>query len=81
MSDPSAGQADSINFINENYEKDLEHSDTLNLQDPDGQFEEELEAEGAFIIESTTRFPASGTTISKRSLTPKEWAEQRQHQD
>lgn len=26
-------------------------------------------------------FPASGTTITKRSLTPKEWDEQRQPQD
>lgn len=64
--------ADTINIINENYEKDLEHSDTPNLQDPDGQYEEELEAKGATILDSTTYYPASRTTITKRSMTPEE---------
>ena len=45
-------------------------------QDPEPDYEERLEAEDATII--ATRFPASGTTITKRSLTPKEWDEQRQ---
>lgn len=44
------------------------------LIDPDGNFEEQLEAEGATIIDSTTYYPQSRTTISKRSQTPQEHA-------
>jgi hypothetical protein len=49
--------------------------------DPDGDFEERLEAEGAFIINSTTYFPGSKTTITKKSYTPAEIAEQRGYND
>jgi hypothetical protein len=45
--------------------------------DPEGDYEERLEAEGATILESTTFFPASNTRITKRSQTPEERAEQR----
>jgi hypothetical protein len=81
MSDPIQGRAnDSINFVNaENNEKDLEH-ETLNLIDPDGQYEEQLEASGATILNSTTYYPDSRTTITKRSLTPEESAAERQQQ-
>jgi hypothetical protein len=44
--------------------------------DPEGDYEERLEAEGATIIDSTTFFPASNTRITKRSQTPEERAEQ-----
>jgi hypothetical protein len=43
-----------------------------NLVDPDSQFEEQLEAGGATIISSETYFPASRTTITKRSMKPEE---------
>ena len=35
--------------------------------DPDNGFEEKLEAEGAFVINSTTYFPASKQTVTKKS--------------
>lgn len=59
-----------INFVNE--DRDIGHSVSPDLQDPDGSYEEQLEAEGATIHESTTYYPASGTTITKRSMTPVE---------
>ena len=48
--------------------------------DPDNGFEEKLEAEGAFIINSTTYFPASKQTVTWKSMTPAERAEQRAYQ-
>lgn len=50
-------------------------------EDPDGNYEEQLEAEGAFIIDSTTYFPASGTTVTRKSQTPAEIAEERGYHD
>lgn len=41
-------------------------------EDPEPDFEERLEAEGATIIDSTIFFPASNTRITKRSQTPVE---------
>ena len=46
-------------------------------EDPEPEFEEKLEMEGATILDSTTFFPASNTRITKRSQTPEESAEQR----
>lgn len=79
MSDPILGQAnDSINFVNE--DRDIGHSMGPNLQDPDGNYEEELEAKGVTVLNSTTYYPASRTTITKRSMTPEESAAERQGQ-
>jgi hypothetical protein len=50
-------------------------------EDPDGGYEEKLEAEGAFIIDSTTYYPASKTSITKKSQTPAEIAEERGYHD
>ena len=58
-------------------DKGLAYSKPLELQDPEDSFEEQLETEGASIIESTTYFPASGTTVTKRSQTVEERAEER----
>jgi len=44
---------------------------------PEPMEDERLEMEGAHIINSTTYYPASNTTITKRSLTPQEIAEER----
>jgi hypothetical protein len=41
-------------------------------EDPEPDYEERLEAEGATVIESITHFPASNTTLTKRSQTPAE---------
>jgi hypothetical protein len=46
-------------------------------EDPEPEFEERLEMEGATILDSTTYFPASNTRLTKRSLTPTEIAEER----
>jgi hypothetical protein len=46
-------------------------------EDPEPDFERQLEAEGAQVIESITHFPASNTTLIKRSQTPAERVEQR----
>jgi hypothetical protein len=51
------------------------------IPDPDGNYEEQLENEGAFIINSTTYYPASGTTVTKKSQTPAEIAEERGYHD
>lgn len=59
-------------------DKGLAYSKPYEPQDPDGDFEERLEAEGAFIIDSTTYFPASKTRITKRSQTVEERAQERE---
>jgi hypothetical protein len=41
-------------------------------EDSEPDYEERLEAEGATVIESITDFPASNTTLTKRSQTPAE---------
>jgi hypothetical protein len=46
-------------------------------EDIEPGYEEQLEAHGATIIDSTTYFPASRQSLSKRSMTPQEHAEQR----
>lgn len=72
MNDPPT-QADTINVINEeNYEKGLGQPREYIPPDPEPGEDERLENEGATIIHSTTYFPASGKTISKRSQTPEE---------
>jgi hypothetical protein len=53
----------------------------LQPQDPEPEFEERLEMEGATIIDSTTFFPASNTRLTKRSQTPAEIAEERGYHD
>jgi hypothetical protein len=75
----SPGPIDQINIIDEDREKG-QGTSMPELVDPDGQYEEELEAEGATVLNSTTYFPASKTTISKRSMTPEERAQERQGQ-
>ena len=44
----------------------------LEPEDPEPRSEEGLEAEGASIIQSSTYFPASKTTLTKRSQTVEE---------
>ena len=44
---------------------------------PDGQFEEQLEAEGVTILNSTTYFPASKQTVTWKSKTPAEIAQEK----
>jgi hypothetical protein len=51
------------------------------LPDHDGDYEGQLEKEGAFIVESTTYYPASGTTVTRRSQTPAEIAEEKGYHD
>lgn len=80
INDSSTDDIDPINFIAEDSSQGYPQSQPINLVDPDGQYEEQLEAEGATIIDSTTYFPASKTTISKRSMTPEETAAERQGQ-
>ena len=46
-------------------------------EDPEPQYEEGLEATRATIIKSETYYPASKTTITKRSMTPQEIADER----
>jgi hypothetical protein len=46
-------------------------------QDPEPEFEESLEAEGATVLESITYFPASNTRLTKKSQTPAEIARER----
>jgi hypothetical protein len=48
--------------------------------DPEPQEDERLEAEGAQIINSSTYFPASKTTLTKRSQTPEERAMERERE-
>lgn len=43
-----------IHFVEESKGSALPNDKIPNLQDPDGDFEERLEKEGAFIIDSTT---------------------------
>jgi hypothetical protein len=47
-------------------------------EDPEPMEDERLEAEGAQIINSSTYFPASKTTLTKRSQTVAERAEERE---
>lgn len=58
-------------------DRGLGYHEPVTPADPEGDYEERLEAEGATIIDSTTFFPASNTRITKRSQTPEERAEQR----
>jgi hypothetical protein len=75
INDSPTDAIDPVNFIAE--DRDQGYSQPKPLVDPDGQYEEQLEAEGATIINSTTYFPDSKRTITKRSQTPEERAEQR----
>ena len=77
INDSPAEAIDPVNFITEDSSQGYPQSQPPNLIDPDGQFEELLEAEAATIIDSTTYYPASKTSISKRSQTVEERAEQR----
>ena len=82
----SSGRDDAFNdtplhFIEENKGSALPDEPDSDLPDPDGNFEEKLEKEGAFIIESKTYYPASKRTIVKRSQTPAEIAEERGYHD
>ena len=54
-------------------DRGLAYSKPQEPEDPEGNCEEQLEAEGA----TTTFFPASNTRITKRSQAPEERAEQR----
>jgi len=74
LSDPPT-QADTINFINE--DRDIGITVGYSPPDPDGQFEEQLEAEGVTILNSTTYFPASKQTVTWKSKTPAEIAEEK----
>ena len=73
---PAARASNAINFVNEERDIGTTNKQGPNLQDPDGNYEEQLEAEGAFIVQSTTYYPASGTTVTRRSQTPAEIAEE-----
>jgi hypothetical protein len=71
----SAFDNEPVHFVEEN--KGTAYHEPYTPPDPDGGYEEKLEAEGAFIIDSTTYFPASKTTVTKKSYTPAEIAEER----
>lgn len=47
-------------------------------EDPDGNYEDQLEASGATIIDSVTQFPASNTRLYKRSQTVEERAQEQE---
>lgn len=64
-----------IQFIQE--DKGQGYREPYTPPEIDGDYESKLEAEGAFIIESKTHYPASNTTVTKRSQTPAEIAEER----
>jgi hypothetical protein len=75
------GAFDSTGIIVIPEDKGLAYSKPNEPQDPEENYEEKLEAEGAHIIESVTHFPASGITITKKSQTPAEIAEERGYHD
>jgi hypothetical protein len=68
-----------VQFVEE--DRGSAYHEPITPTDPDGNYEEQLEAEGAFIIDSTTYFPASKTTVTKKSQTPAEIAEKRGYHD
>ncbi len=80
-SDPSSTDINNnVSFVfatAENRNKELQHDNGPELVDPDGNYDEQLEATGATIIKSEVYFPASRTTITKRSLTRDESASER----
>lgn len=54
----------------ENHDKELPNNNGPFPKDPNGYYDEHLETTGATIIKSKVYFPASKTTITKRSMTP-----------
>jgi hypothetical protein len=64
-----------IHFVEE--DKGQGYPEPYTPPDPEPEADERLEMEGAFIINSTTYYPASKTTITKKSQTPAEIAEER----
>ena len=78
LNDLPPTQADAIDFVKEDRDIGTTNKQSPNLQDPDGPFfEEQLEAQGATILDSTTYYPASKISITKRSMTPEESAAER----
>lgn len=70
LSDAPSPPSNIIHLVDEDKDLGLIQQQGPNLVDPDGRYEEELEASGATVLNSTTYFPASRTTITKRSRTP-----------
>jgi hypothetical protein len=81
--DPDKGSAfnneSPVQFVVEE-DRGLGYHEPVTPADPEGDYEERLEAEGATIIDSTIFFPASNTRITKRSQTPEERAEERMYE-
>jgi hypothetical protein len=68
-----------IHFVEE--DKGQGYPEPYTPADPEPEADERLEMEGAQIIDSTTYYPESRTTITKKSKTPAEIAEERGYHD
>jgi hypothetical protein len=66
-----------IGFIPDDRNKGNTYPEPYQLPEIESGYEEGLEAGGATVIVSSTYYPASGVTISKRSMTHDETADER----
>jgi hypothetical protein len=80
LNDQPSEAIDAVNFIDDNI--NIGHTKTQGYTPPDPEpYEDErLENEGATIHYSTTYYPASNQTITKRSMTPEKSMAERQEQ-
>jgi hypothetical protein len=80
LTDPPKNNAFNDTPIHFVEDKGQGYNESYTPPNPEPEADERLEMEGAFIINSTTYFPASNTRVTKKSQTPAERAEQRTYQ-